>query len=44
MDKIGKIVYDDEDLIYKYNDEVDIPCLGMVSPLYSKMQWKIYED
>ena len=24
MDKIGQIVYNDEDLIYKYKDEVDI--------------------
>ena len=33
MDKIGQIVYNDEDLIYKYKDEVDIPCLGMVDDL-----------
>ena len=33
MDKLGQIVYKNEDLIYKYKDEVDIPCLGMVDDI-----------
>ena len=30
MDKLGQLVYNDRDLIYKYKGEVDIPTLGMV--------------
>ena len=33
MDKLGKHVYDHEELIYKYKGEVKIPCMGMVDDI-----------
>ena len=30
MDKLGKIFYNDEALLYKYKNEVQVPVLGMV--------------
>ena len=30
MDKLGKLEYNNEDLLYKYKNQVDIPSLGMV--------------
>ena len=34
MDKIGKHIYENEDLIYKYKNVVEIPSLGMVDDIY----------
>ena len=33
MDKLGKHVYENKDLIYKYKEAVDIPSLGMVDDI-----------
>ena len=35
MDKLGKLVYNNADLLYKYKGEVDIPSLGMVDDILS---------
>ena len=35
MDKLGKLEYSNEDLLYKYKGEVEIPTLGMVDDLLS---------
>ena len=35
MDKLGKLVYNNTDLLYKYKGEVDIPSLGMVDDILS---------
>ena len=35
MDKLGKISYQNEDLLYKYREVVDVPILGMVDDLMS---------
>ena len=35
MDKLAKIFYSDENLLYKYKGEVDIPVLGMVDDVLS---------
>ena len=35
MDKLGKLVYANEELQYKYKGEVDTPCLGMVDDILS---------
>ena len=33
MEKLGKHVYAHEDLVYKYKENVDIPCLGMIDDI-----------
>ena len=33
MDKLGQMVYEDKDLIYRYKGNVEIPCLGMVDDI-----------
>ena len=33
MDKLGQQVYNNKELLYKYKDKVDIPCLGMVDDI-----------
>ena len=35
MDKLGKLAYANEELLYKYKGEVDTPCLGMVDDILS---------
>ena len=35
IDKLAKIFYSDQDLLYKYNDEVEVPILGMVDDVVS---------
>ena len=35
MDKLGKLVYANEELLYKYKGEVDTPYLGMVFDILS---------
>ena len=35
MDKLGKYVYKDQDLLYKYKGVVDTPTLGMVDDVLS---------
>ena len=35
MDKLGNIIYNNEDLLYKYKQKVDIPSLGMVDDILS---------
>ena len=35
MDKLGKMVYQNENLLYKYKNEVGIPTLGMVDDILS---------
>ena len=35
MDKLGKMIYKNDDLLYKYKNQVDIPCLGMVDDIMS---------
>ena len=35
MDKLGKLVYKDKELVYKYKGVVDTPCLGMVDDILS---------
>ena len=35
MDKLGKKMYENRDLLYKYKDKVEIPTLGMVDDLLS---------
>ena len=35
MDKLGKLFYQDKELVYKYKGVVDTPCLGMVDDLLS---------
>ena len=35
MDKLGKLIYKNDDLLYKYKNEVSIPRLGMVSDILS---------
>ena len=35
MDKLGKMIYKNDDLLYKYKNQVDIPSLGMVDDIMS---------
>ena len=35
FDKLAKIFYGDRNLLYKYNNEVEIPVLGMVDDVLS---------
>ena len=35
MDKLGQLVYNNSELLYKYKGEVDIPSLGMVDDILS---------
>ena len=35
MDKLGKLIYENDDLLYKYKNEVSIPSLGMVDDILS---------
>ena len=35
MDKLGKLSYNNEDLLYKYRGVVDVPILGMVDDILS---------
>jgi hypothetical protein len=35
MDKLGKLIYKNEDLLYKYKNEVNIPSLEMVDDILS---------
>ena len=35
MDKLGKIAYENDDLLYKYKNKVHIPSLGMVDDILS---------
>ena len=35
MDKLGQLVYNNPELLYKYKGEVDIPSLGMVDDILS---------
>ena len=35
MDQLGKIMYANPDMLYKYKGEVETPCLGMVDDLLS---------
>ena len=38
MDKLGQIIYNNRDLVYKYKGVVDTPCLGMVDDILSIQQ------
>ena len=35
MDKIGKMMYENKELLYRYKDLVEIPSLGMVDDIMS---------
>ena len=35
MDKLGKLIYENEELMYKYKNAVNIPSLGMVDDILS---------
>ena len=38
MDKLGQLMYNNSDLVYKYKGVVDTPCLGMVDDILSIQQ------
>ena len=38
MDKLGQLVYQDKDLIYKYKGVVETPTLGMVDDVLSVLK------